>query len=186
MIGLEPITCWLQISCSANWATSAKISDSDGNWTRVTAVKGRCLNLLTTEPYRLFLFIKKNYRQGLNTLTKSTFNFTSELSKLAWKLKFNSPSWVWTNDPSVNSRMLCRWAIEEYRFERSSNLCTLASLTTIKFSQLSNLWRLYLQNRTLIENFSFLYEQNTLIMKTENFCDSLSRLRHLSKWFFLR
>ena len=25
MIGLEPITCWLQISCSANWATSACI-----------------------------------------------------------------------------------------------------------------------------------------------------------------
>ena len=25
MIGLEPITCWLQISCSANWATSAKL-----------------------------------------------------------------------------------------------------------------------------------------------------------------
>ena len=23
MIGLEPITCWLQISCSANWATPA-------------------------------------------------------------------------------------------------------------------------------------------------------------------
>ena len=22
-IGLEPITCWLQVSCSANWATSA-------------------------------------------------------------------------------------------------------------------------------------------------------------------
>ena len=26
-------------------------SDSDGNRTRVTAVKGRCLNRLTTEPY---------------------------------------------------------------------------------------------------------------------------------------
>ena len=25
MIGLEPITCWLQISCSANWATSASM-----------------------------------------------------------------------------------------------------------------------------------------------------------------
>ena len=25
MIGLEPITCWLQISCSANWATSAHL-----------------------------------------------------------------------------------------------------------------------------------------------------------------
>ena len=31
-------------------------SDSDGNRTRVTAVKGRCLNRLTTEPYRFFAF----------------------------------------------------------------------------------------------------------------------------------
>ena len=120
MNGLEPLTCWLQISCSANWATSAyytaqlicnqpalptiaslhstivinwatsaytisahiivqmifirnqsvpfntyyivslttrqlkyNTSDSDGNRTRVTAVKGRCLNRLTTEPYSL-------------------------------------------------------------------------------------------------------------------------------------
>ena len=28
-------------------------SDSNGNRTRVTAVKGRCLNRLTTEPYSL-------------------------------------------------------------------------------------------------------------------------------------
>ena len=25
MIGLEPITCWLQVSCSANWATPAHL-----------------------------------------------------------------------------------------------------------------------------------------------------------------
>ena len=55
MIGLEPITCWLQISCSANWATSAwcvNLSSNDPNdiRTRVTAVKGRCLNRLTMEP----------------------------------------------------------------------------------------------------------------------------------------
>ena len=31
MIGLEPITCWLQISCSANWATSA-YAGQNGNW----------------------------------------------------------------------------------------------------------------------------------------------------------
>ena len=30
------------------------INDPDGNRTRVTAVKGRCLNRLTTEPYLLF------------------------------------------------------------------------------------------------------------------------------------
>ena len=28
-------------------------NDSDGNRTRVTAVKGRCLNRLTTEPYKM-------------------------------------------------------------------------------------------------------------------------------------
>ena len=32
MIGLEPITCWLQISCSAHWATSAyKWMEVDSN-----------------------------------------------------------------------------------------------------------------------------------------------------------
>ena len=110
MNGLEPLTCWLQISCSANWATSAysvftcfiaqlaehklrlsahllltksislnwatsaysfflqpfcflsrtksflplnsfSLRDSYGNRTRVTAVKGRCLNRLTKEPF---------------------------------------------------------------------------------------------------------------------------------------
>ena len=32
------------------YGTIFNLSDSDGNRTRVTAVKGRCLNLLTTEP----------------------------------------------------------------------------------------------------------------------------------------
>ena len=43
-------------------------SDSDGNRTRVTAVKGRCLNRLTTEPY-LYSFIKKTPRVGLEPTT---------------------------------------------------------------------------------------------------------------------
>ena len=33
---------------------------------------------------------------------------------------FNSPSWVRTNDPSVNSRMLYHWAIEEYLYSINS------------------------------------------------------------------
>ena len=37
MIGLEPITCWLQISCSANWATSAyNLSVNGWRWIRTT------------------------------------------------------------------------------------------------------------------------------------------------------
>ena len=35
--------------CLTTWLLRL-IHDSDGNRTRVTAVKGRCLNLLTTEP----------------------------------------------------------------------------------------------------------------------------------------
>ena len=45
-----------------------RANDSDGNRTRVTAVKGRCLNRLTTEPY-LYSFIKKTPRVGLEPTT---------------------------------------------------------------------------------------------------------------------
>ena len=55
------------------------VNDSDGNRTRVTAVKGRCLDRLTKEPYML-----------------NTFRC------------FNSPCWTRTNDNSVNSRVLYR------------------------------------------------------------------------------
>ena len=41
----------------------------------------------------------------------------------AWPMGLiNSPSRVRTYDPSVNSRMLCRWAIEEYFYLKSFNL----------------------------------------------------------------
>ena len=33
LTGLEPVTCWLQISCSANWATTANILFSNKNGT---------------------------------------------------------------------------------------------------------------------------------------------------------
>ncbi len=37
-------------------------NDSDGNRTRVTAVKGRCLNRLTTEPSTIIiLYLKQKY-----------------------------------------------------------------------------------------------------------------------------
>ena len=52
-------------------------NDSDGNWTRVTAVKGRCLNLLTTEPFifwanthfQISLIFRKTPRVGLEPTT---------------------------------------------------------------------------------------------------------------------
>ena len=107
-------------------------SDSDGNWTRVTAVKGRCLNLLTTEPNAFLLYW--------------TFDFWS-----------NSPSWVWTNDPPVNSRMLYRWAIEDYvdaflnpQKTRIKKTYQHYDLTKVKSSMS---WRLlFPQNRTLNPN----------------------------------
>ena len=161
MNGLEPLTCWLQISCSANWATSAysvftcfiaqlaehklrlsahllltksislnwatsahslftllsacrsKISfsrsqdDSKGIWTPVTAVKGRCLNRLTMEPcfFSLSLFVF-----FLSFLSSSPFLRTCFL------MQKSSPSRARTYNPSVNSRVLYHWAIEDYSF----------------------------------------------------------------------
>ena len=54
-------------------------SDSDGNRTRVTAVKGRCLNRLTMEPKK-----KKTPRVGLEpTTTRLTAECsTIELSRI--------------------------------------------------------------------------------------------------------
>ena len=69
-------------------------SDSNGNRTRVTAVKGRCLNRLTMEPY--------------NQLG------TTDLCPI----KKNSPSRARTYNNSVNSRVLYHWAIEENSKER--------------------------------------------------------------------
>ena len=126
MIGLEPITCWLQISCSANWATSAYLhfkfllttfslfyfsslpsckqlepNDSYGNRTRVTAVKGRCLDRLTKEP----LLYKKN-ESFHRKLSKTQMNFA--VSCLVYLSFLNSPSRTWTYDSAVNSRVLYR------------------------------------------------------------------------------
>ena len=61
--------------------------DSNGNRTRVTAVKGRCLNRLTMGPHL----------------------FDSLISNMK-----NSPSRARTYNNSVNSRVLYHWAIEDY------------------------------------------------------------------------
>ena len=47
--GFEPVDTGVADHCLTTWLL--RHNDSDGNRTRVTAVKGRCLNRLTTEPY---------------------------------------------------------------------------------------------------------------------------------------
>ena len=54
MIGLEPITCWLQISCSANWATSAYINSPSRTRTYDNSVNSRVLYQLSY--WGLFIF----------------------------------------------------------------------------------------------------------------------------------
>ncbi len=81
-----------------------KKNDSDGNRTRVTAVKGRCLNRLTTEPFRKitrmrsFILVKRrrrdlNPRAGFPTYTLSRGTSSANLS---------------TSPACRNSRMLQR------------------------------------------------------------------------------
>ena len=50
VIGIEPTTYWLQISCSAYWATPA-YGREVSTWTTTIWVKVRCDNLFTTSLY---------------------------------------------------------------------------------------------------------------------------------------
>ena len=99
MIGLEPITCWLQISCSANWATSA-YAITEMTPTGIEPVlppwKG---DVLTAWPRSLILL-------SFGTAAPLFFFCSS------------SPSRARTCNNSVNSRVLYHWAIEDYVFSR--------------------------------------------------------------------
>ena len=68
--------------CIYNWL---KPSDSDGNRTRVTAVKGRCLNRLTMEPQYLFSY-EKTPRVGLEP---TTTRLTAECSTIELSRKIS-------------------------------------------------------------------------------------------------
>ena len=103
--------CWLRASeqgvadhCLTTWLlrliyyiicrTQSK-NDSDGNRTRVTAVKGRCLNRLTTEPLFFSRFLPLAPRFSQRSFTPQDSAFTA-----------NSPSRARTYNNSVNSRVL--------------------------------------------------------------------------------
>ena len=74
----------IDIKKAANRNSSRRSGDPDGNRTRVTAVKGRCLNRLTTGPY----------------------NFSGELFLRGLPAENGSGNWIRTNDTPGMNRML--------------------------------------------------------------------------------
>ena len=142
MIGLEPITCWLQISCSANWATSAccnrikpqkshfhYLNDSKGIWTPVTAVKGRCLNRLTMEPGRKLNLISdfmfpKTPPVGLEP---TTLRLTAACSTDWAKEEY----WIWTSVPSNKMYYTPIGRIMQYPFANITSCSLLHGLNII-------------------------------------------------------
>ena len=130
-----------------------KINDPTGNRTRVTAVKGPCLNRLTIGPY----FFK------------------------------SSPSRIRTNDPPVNSRMLYRWAIEDYTMFESLHLQNRIQQTlyhkifirssprSISIGQLNTLPCLHLQPIYLIIfKGSYFRRMGNLILRAASRLDAFS------------
>ena len=85
--GFEPVDTGVADHCLTTWLLRhIKLNDSNGNRTRVTAVKGRCLNRLTMEPQYLFSY-EKTPRVGLEpTTTRLTAECsTIELSRnITW------------------------------------------------------------------------------------------------------
>ena len=73
-LGYGAITCINMMHYIKKSYIRQDVSDSDGNRTRVTAVKGRCLNRLTMEPKK-----KKTPRVGLEP---TTTRLTAECSTI--------------------------------------------------------------------------------------------------------
>ena len=105
---LSHIGIWIfPIACRSKISFSRSQDDSKGIWTPVTAVKGRCLNRLTMEPCFL----------SLSLFVFSLFFLSSSPSFAPFFLmQKSSPSRARTYNPSVNSRVLYHWAIEDYSF----------------------------------------------------------------------
>ena len=57
----------LPLGYGAIFNSELTLNDSDGNRTRVTAVKGRCLNRLTTEPYLFLISRSPADKRYINT-----------------------------------------------------------------------------------------------------------------------
>ena len=95
--------CIFPIACRSKTLFSRSQDDSKGIWTPVTAVKGRCLNRLTMEPCFLFLSL-------------FVFSFLFPVFCTCFLMQKSSPSRARTYNPSVNSRVLYHWAIEDYSF----------------------------------------------------------------------
>ena len=140
MIGLEPITCWLQISCSANWATSAYVFVS---WFVISCSACDQLTLfvdLNELSHITYLIIQIKGPSFWESFSVTPTGFEpvlppwkgDVLTTWPWGLK-NSPSRARTYNNSVNSRVLYHWAIEEYFIEDI----------------------VYLQNFTQIQDFLF-------------------------------
>ena len=125
MIGLEPITCWLQISCSANWATSAYIFIS---WFVISC--SACdqltsfVDLSELSHIGVYYIYLSDYSDK-RTLFWESFSVTPTGIEpvlppwkgdvlTAWPWSHNSPSRARTYNNSVNSRVLYHWAIEDY------------------------------------------------------------------------
>ena len=90
----------------------------------------------------------------------------------------NSPSWVRTNDPSVNSRMLYRWAIEEYLFI----IALFLSFSSAFFSFLKIF--IYLQNHIQSSLFHpfFLSYHSKLSLRGNHSRTSFSHCPFDTKW----
>ena len=82
-----------QLLCQLSHIGILNLNDSNGNRTRVTAVKGRCLNRLTMEPNLFFRIIFPKLLSNFGPMTY---------------IRSNSPSRTRTYDNSVNSRALYR------------------------------------------------------------------------------
>ena len=102
-------------------------NDSNGNRTRVTAVKGRCLNRLTMEPnFRFRILCPKFFSTKILGLTSIIFRYIIFSAKFLWNFGLTPRVGLEPTTTRLTAERSTDWAIEEYmitHIENRPSLC---------------------------------------------------------------
>ena len=138
-IGLEPTTCWLQISCSTNWATPAHLFGA-GNGSRTRNLQLGRLSLYQMSYFRFF-FEWERKDSNLRRLRQQIYSLP-HLAALELSQKKRAGRRIRTADQLITNQLL--WPTELHRlflvyFQSTFSLLMDCKNTTFFFTKIKNI-----------------------------------------------
>ena len=106
MIGLEPITCWLQVSCSANWATPAHLLCFNGGRNRDRTCDPLLVRqVLSQLSYATLLVVEEGFEPSKSSDNRFT---VCPLWPLGNSTTYGADDRTWTDNLLITSQLLCQ------------------------------------------------------------------------------